>query len=131
MDVTALAAAAVSILAPYFTEAAEAAATKAGELAPEGAGRLYHWLKDKLVGHHANEALEDARAQPQDTDLQGALRVQLRKALGSEPRLAEELAALLGEISPEPRGVAQAQCVSGDGATGIQIAGNGSVVHVR
>jgi hypothetical protein len=41
MDVTALAAAVVSVLAPYFIEAAEAAAMKAGELAPEGAGRLY------------------------------------------------------------------------------------------
>lgn len=128
MDVTALAAAAVSVLAPYFTEAA---AKKAGELVPEGAGRLYRWLKDKLVGHHANEALEDARTQPQDTDLQGALRVQLRKALESEPRLAEELAALMGEISPEPRGGVQAQSVSGDGATGIQIAGNGNAVYVR
>lgn len=131
MDVTVLAAAAVSVLAPYFTEAAEAAATKAGEFAPEGAGRLYRWLKNKLAGHHAKDALEDARAQPQDTDLQGALRVQLRKALESEPRLAEELAVLLGEISPEPRGGGQVQSVSGNGATGIQLAGNGNAVHVR
>lgn len=88
MDVTALATAAMSILSPYLTKAAEAAAKKAGESATDGAGRLYRWLKDKLAGQRANEALEDLRAQPQDGDVQATLRVQLRKALEAEPRLA-------------------------------------------
>ncbi|MBS0476477.1 MAG: hypothetical protein JSR28_15205 [Proteobacteria bacterium] len=104
---------------------------KAGDSTTEGAGRLYRWLQDKLAGRRANEALEDLRAQPQDGNVQATLRVQLRKALEAEPPLAEELAALLGELTPESLGVTQAKSVSGDGAAGIQVAGNGNAVNVR
>ncbi|HWR87734.1 MAG TPA: hypothetical protein VN277_04870, partial [Acidiferrobacterales bacterium] len=68
--------------------------------------------------------------QPQDGDLQAALRVKLRKALEAEPRLAQELGALLGELAPDAARVTQLQSVTGDGATGVQVAGNGNAVDV-
>ena len=128
---TALATAAVSILSPYLAKVADGAAERLGELATEKSGSLYRWLKDKLAGQRAEEALDDLRAQPRDGDVQATLRVQLRRALAAEPRLAEELSNLLSEMRQEPLGVRQAQSVSGDGATGIQIAGNSNMVNVR
>lgn len=131
MDVTTLATTAVSMLSPYLALAAGAAAEKAGESMMEGAGRLYRWLQDKLTGERVSEALEDLHAQPRDADVQAALRLQLRKALEAEPSLAKELAALLGELTPQRASVTQKQHFSGDGNIGVQIAGNGSMVNIR
>jgi hypothetical protein len=93
IDVAALAAAAVAALTPLLGKAVEKGVEKAGENLSDG---LFDRLKQRLNRPAAQEALEDLTRQPTDPDAQGALRVQLRKALEADPALVLEVQRLLG-----------------------------------
>jgi hypothetical protein len=49
LDPTSLAAAAVTVLSPYFLEAAKGAASKVGEDAYAGGKKVASWLREKLL----------------------------------------------------------------------------------
>ena len=94
MDPTTLAAAAVSLLAPYLVKAGDRAAEKLGQSTVEGGGKLLAWMKRKLTGR-AQESLAELEATPASADDQADFRKQLTKTLKEDPALLRELVALL------------------------------------
>lgn len=123
MDPATLAAAAVATLAPYLAKAGETAATKIGEGIAGGAGKLFDWLKGKLVGR-GEEALNDLAEAPEREENQVDLKKQLTKTLAAQPELQPELHALLQTIPTA--GPIMSQIVSGQGAMGSQVSGSGN-----
>ncbi|MDP2031394.1 MAG: hypothetical protein Q8K12_17305 [Thiobacillus sp.] len=122
LELAALAASAVTVLAPFFQKAGEKAVEKLGESA---AGTLYDALKTRLQTPSAHEALEDLAKTPDDADTQAALRIALRKALEQDPALARLLQGLVGEGTG-----GQAVNITGDGNKTAQVSGTGNKVHI-
>ncbi|WP_295959961.1 hypothetical protein [Rhodoferax sp.] len=122
-----LASATVALLAPLVGKAFE----KGAEEAAKGtAGLLVERLKARLSGTRAKDALDDVAQQPQDTDSQAALRVQLKKAIEAEPALADFLQQWLedGRKQAAALGIQQTATVTGDHNKTVQIAGSGNSV---
>lgn len=109
MDVATIAATVVAFLSPYFVESGKAAAKKAGEAL---VGAIERRFKKKPA---AQEALDDLKSEPEDEDVQAALRVQLKKAMKDDDTFASELAELLKEAREEDPAAYQA-AVTGSGA---------------
>lgn len=124
-----LAAAAVTALSPYLTEAAKAGAKKVGEAAVGGVGKLYGMLKKRLSPEESQD-LEDLAAEPEDAANRGALEKTLRKRLAADPELRAELAELLQELQASGA-VSQTARIVGDGNVSTQIAGNQNQVWGR
>lgn len=118
---------------PYLVEtgktvggkAVEEVGKKAGGEAFDGAKRVWKRLRGKVEETpRAAEAVRDLAEDPEDADLQAAVRVQLRKILAADPGLVGEMAKLLQTVEIEGSGNAVAQ-VGGDGNVVVQ--GNGNV----
>jgi len=89
--ISTIATTAVGILSAYLAKAGEAAAKKIGE-------DIYQVLKARLGKKPAaQEALADLEKAHDDTDLQAALRVQLKKLLAEDEAFAVQLQHLLQE----------------------------------
>lgn len=97
-DPATVATATVALLSPYFVAGATEAAKTVGKEAAAGALQVLGWLRSKLTGVGV-EALAEVEKAPQDADAQAVLRVQVRKLLEGEPKLTDELAALLAKAS--------------------------------
>ncbi|MDB9309793.1 hypothetical protein PN471_14335 [Aphanizomenon sp. CS-733/32] len=77
-------------------KAAEGASQKVGEDVWNRAKVIWAKLQPKIEAKEAaKEAAEDVAKNPDDEDLQGSLRVQLRKILEADTALAEEIAKIL------------------------------------
>jgi hypothetical protein len=94
VDPAALAAAAVSFVAPYLIglgkEAARGAVGEAGK-------SVWTWIKGKLISPAGAAAVADAEAAPQEPENTQALQAALTKALRADPDAAKALADLLKE----------------------------------
>lgn len=123
MDPISLGAVAVAALNPYLATIGEKAIEKVGEDLPENIGKLYCWLREKL-SHEGNESLDDLIAAPQEADNRKLLELQTDKLVKKNPDLANELRALLS--ADLRHSVTQNQLVSGAGAKGAQISGDGN-----
>jgi hypothetical protein len=130
MDPVTLAGSAVALVAPYLVEGGKELAKKVGGEAGERIVKLYDKVKAKLTGGGA-EALADLEKQPKDADSQAALRVQLKKALETDPAFWEELEKLVGEIQEKggDRVTKLIANVTGDRNVTTQIVGSGNVVR--
>ena len=98
MDPATLAACAVGALVPYLAEAGREVAKKAGGTAWEGTGKLWTLMRAKLMKPEQQSALAELKAQPTDPDVQGAARVQLKKAASEDAEFARALAGLLAAL---------------------------------
>jgi len=114
----------VAILSPLLKKAAE---TGAEELGKSSAGALIDRFKQRLGRPEAKEALDDLEKQPDDADAQGALRLQLRKALADDPELGAFLEQWAAQSQTE-KGISQGANMSGDNNKVAQIAGSGNTV---
>jgi hypothetical protein len=121
-----LAAAAVSVLAPYLTEAAKEAAKTVGKETAGTGLKLLDWMREKLSGR-AKEALADLEEKPDSQLNQDDLRTQVAKLLEKEPDLVPQLEALL---SKAPQGDVMSQTV-GKRGNGSQIRGNRNKVSIK
>jgi hypothetical protein len=121
-----LAAAAVSVLAPYLTEAAKEAAKTVGKETAGTGLKLLGWMREKLSGR-AKEALADLEEKPDSQLNQDDLRTQVAKLLEKEPDLVPQLQALL---SKAPQGDVMSQTVGKRGKGG-QIRGNRNKVSIK
>ena len=121
---TALASSAVAVLTPLLQKAAEKGVEELGKSA---AGALFTKLKERLTHAGAKEALDDLAKQPADTAAQGALNMQLRKAIEADPELAAFLKQWVAE-SEAKIGISQIANVQGDHNKTTQIAGSGNTV---
>jgi hypothetical protein len=115
----------IASITPALIEIGKGGAKKIGEA---GGDSVVGWLRSKMTGPAAREALGDLEAAPENPDLQAALRVQLAKLLTKEPALLAELQALLP--TPGVGGDSMAQHVEGAGAKGAQIKGDGNSVTI-
>ncbi|MEM9927351.1 MAG: CHAT domain-containing protein [Cyanobacteria bacterium P01_D01_bin.50] len=108
MDVSLL----VKFLAPCLpfllnvgNKAVEGASQKLGEDVWRKGTAIWSKLQPKVEAKAATlEAAKDVADDPEDEDLQTALRVQLKKILSAEPELAAEIAKILEEPVPQPAG---------------------------
>jgi hypothetical protein len=123
--ITALSSTAVSVLTPLLQKMAEGGAAEAGKSAVSG---LLEKLKKRISHRGSQEALEDLANHPVDTDAQGALRLQLRKAIETDPEFAAFLREWIGDPRTESR-LAQSATATGNNNTTTQIAGSGNIVR--
>ena len=83
-------------LQPYLPLLLTEAAKAGGKRVPEAIGRLWQEITDRLRKRPAAaEALADLRRTPEDPDVQGAFRVQVKKLLADDAAFAAQLADLL------------------------------------
>lgn len=122
--VTALASSAVAVLTPLLKKALEKGVEEIGK---SSASTLFDKLKQRLGHEDAKKALTDLAEQPDDPDAQGALRLQLRKALADDPGLAAFLTEWTNECG-SAAGISQTANVHGDHNKTTQIAGSGNSV---
>lgn len=127
IDPALVATAVVTVLSPYFVEAAKAGAKKIGEATVGGAGKLYQTLKKRLTGPAEEKALAKLEAEPERPDAQAALRLFLEERLAAEPDLLAEVARLVEEVRPGVS-IQQTANITGDRNTNVQIAGSGNRV---
>lgn len=117
------------ILAPYLPLMAGKAAEKAGEELPAAVGKVWQAIHKKFAGKPAaKEAADDLVKDPQNTDVQAAFRLQLRKALEEDENFRAELGRLLAEA-----GTGHKATLHGDGVIvqgdGNVTAGPGAVIN--
>ena len=127
IDPASLAASAVGVLVTYLGKAAKAAAE---DVSTAIGNKITSWLKAKLEGSAAQEALAEVEANPEDEDSQTMLRGALAKRLRGDHSLAGELAELLKEAEKAGYSVKQEMHISGQGNVGAQVAGAKNVVKV-
>jgi hypothetical protein len=123
MDVEAISAAAVGLVAPYLAKFGESAASKVGEASVGATGKVLGWMRKRLTGR-AREALTDLEKAPNATDNQADARKQLARLLEQEPTLLEELRELLPTADSSAQEMNQ--LVGGVGAQAVQIRGDGN-----
>ncbi|HEX6902301.1 MAG TPA: hypothetical protein VF789_21465 [Thermoanaerobaculia bacterium] len=140
MDAKTLADAITILLAPALPylvsgggELVKEAGKALGENAPEILKSLWSKLRPKVEEKPvAAEAVEEVAKAPEDADAQGALRIQLRKILESDPELAAEIAGLVKEAQAA---ASYNATVTGGGAvgqgTGNVVAGQGGIAVGR
>lgn len=115
----------MSAIAPYLPKIAEKAAAKIGEDLPASVSKIWKKVFEHLSKKPAGkEAVLDAITTPKDTDVQAALRLQIRKELEADPDFREELRVLLGDLVTAGSGITQ----QGVGNVAIQ-GGNNSVTQ--
>jgi len=127
IDPAIVATAVVSLLSPYFVEAAKEGAKKIGEATFEGAGKLYKTLKERFTEPAEEKALAKLEAAPEKPDAQAALRLFLEERLAAEPDFLAELARLVEEVQPGVS-IQQTANITGDGNSNVQISGSGNRV---
>ena len=121
-----LAEAAVSVLAPYLTEAGKEAAKTVGKETAEGGLKVLGWMREKLTGR-AKEALTDLEEKPDSQLNQDDLRTQLAKLLEKQPDLVAQLRELLSQ--GQTQGDVMSQTV-GEGGKASQIKGDRNTVSI-
>lgn len=125
MDIKDLATLTVASLAPalpYLADVAKGAAGALGKQITETAlvrgQKIWEWLTKQAPAQPGlPETLEKLRASPDDADIQGSVRLQLRELLAKDPAAPAALQTLLQEI-----GVMQ---------TSIQQSGQGNIAAAR
>lgn len=125
MDIKDLATLTVASLAPalpYLADVAKGAAGALGKQITEATlargQKIWEWLtKQAPALPGLPETLEKLRASPDDADIQGSVRLQLRELLAKDPAAPAALQTLLQEI-----GVMQ---------TSIQQSGQGNIAAAR
>jgi hypothetical protein len=122
MDPAALAAAAISFVAPYLINLGKVAAKGA---AGEAGKSVWTWIKGKLISPAGAAAVADAEAAPQEPENMQALQAALTKVLKAEPDAAKVLADMLKEHGAPMS--AQSANVIGDSNKVGQASGGSSV----
>jgi hypothetical protein len=122
MDPVTLAAAAVSFVTPYLLDLGKEATKSA---AKESGKSVWDWIKGKLTGPAAVEAVSDAERDPSDPTNAQALQAALTKALKTNPEAAKALEDLLKKSGASLS--SQTANVVGDGNKVGQASGGSSV----
>jgi hypothetical protein len=112
-------------------KAVEGASQKVGEDVWSKAKAIWAKLHPQVEAKEAAlEAATDVASNPEDEDLQIALRVQLKKILEKDTALAEEIAKILSFAAPESGGTHINQTVTGrDNQTIGKMEGNAKAIN--
>jgi hypothetical protein len=125
------------VLRPYLATMGTGAAAEAGKQLPGAARKLWRALHRRAAKKPAAaEAIEDVQADPDDADLQAALRAQIKKLLQNDPGFADQAAALVGSLGVTIGGDVRIQTggaradARGSGSTVGDIVGRDKITHV-
>jgi len=100
--ITSLAQAAVAALAPYLAKTGEETANETGKATAGKIAVLHQALRSRFENNpSAQEVLADLEDNPDDVDVQSALRLQLKKQMNADPTLIDALRQLLDEIKQD------------------------------
>jgi len=129
IEISALVASAWGALQPFLPVIATKAAEEIGKTA---ISKVWTAIEKKFEAKPtAKEALQELRKDPQDADVQGAFRFQLKKILEEDSSFVGELAQLLESAGSDYKAqvigggaIAQGQNAKAVGAGGIMIGGN-------
>ena len=124
---TALAGAAVALVAPYVAEAAKAGAKKAGEAAASGVGALWTKLRARLVGAGAAAKVEKLEAAPDDPKRQTILAGELEELFEQDAAWRAEIAELVAELGGGATVAEQRMTQVGSDNVGVQAAGQNTI----
>jgi hypothetical protein len=120
MDPLSLAPLAIStwnLLAPYAKKISGKILEKAGESLPDLTGKIWDMVKKKLETQEETKTLPaDLIKTPDDLDVQGAFRYQLKKLLENDQVFAQEIEKLMSEAR---KSTTNAVSVEGDGAAAV------------
>ena len=105
-----------------------AATTSRPGVADAAGDKLFAWLKRKLDGAAAREALAGLEADPESAGDRLTLQGQIAKKLAADQALAAELEALLAEAKQAGYEINLTQTITGQGNVGAQIVGQGNTV---
>jgi hypothetical protein len=101
--ITGLAATGVRLVLHFLAQRGEEAAKKAGEAVATKAGEdAYEAIKSRLAKGGSPDLLHQLQQNPTDTDLQAAVRVQLKQILTSDSDFAAALMKLVNSNSEHP-----------------------------
>jgi hypothetical protein len=116
ITITALVTSAWNLLGPYAMKAAGKLVEKSGEKLPEVVvGKVWDAVKEKMESKPEAASLPAELIQdPQDEDLHGAFRRQLKKLLENDEAFAKQLQVLVKDA--EQQGVSYKAELHGDGA---------------
>ncbi len=110
-------------LQPYIPLFSIEAAKAAGKNVPAAIGKVWELVKDRFAKKPtADEALKDLLKNPDDPDLQAAVRVQLRKLLEEDAEFTAKLRPMAEAAATEPF-TYQAE-IKGDASVLVQGTGN-------
>jgi hypothetical protein len=125
-----------NLLAPYVKKAGGKLVEKAGEALPEATGKIWDMVKEKLEAQPETKNLPaELVKSPEDEDLQGTFRYQLKKLLENDETFAGQLQKLVNEAkqvtmySAKLNGggaIAQGRGAKAVGKGGVYIGGNAS-----
>lgn len=125
-----------SFIAPYAKKVAGKLVEKAGESLPDVVGKVWDTVKDKMDENPETQSLPaDLVATPDDQDMQGAFKYQLKKLLENDEAFAKQLEELVNEakqgttFSAKLDGngaIAQGRGATAVGSRGVHIGGNAS-----
>jgi hypothetical protein len=133
MDFTAIAAATVEILIPYFKKVAEKAAETLGKRSLDLTARLYEFLHSNLSRDPAaSAALQKLSEAPGNREFQTAMQSELARAMESDPKLAELLRQFTSMPSAEGTlSSALSATVIGDNNKVAQQGGSGNTINIK
>ncbi len=131
ISITPLVISAWGFIAPYAKKVAGKLVQKAGESLPDVVGKIWDTVKGKMEENADTKALPaDLVAAPDDQDMQGAFKYQLKKLLENDEAFAKRLEALVTEAKQQ--GATYTAKLKGDGAiaqgTGAKAVGAGGIM---
>lgn len=117
-----LAGSAITILSPYLV--------KGGEAIAQGIGKdLWELVKKPFQSEKDKKIVEDYAKNPQDKELQGVIKYDLKYFLEDNPDMIEKLKKMLPEAEKQMPKI-NIQIINGDGNIGIQDA-HGSNIDIN
>ncbi len=126
-----IASAVVALVVPYLVKGADAMVDEFGRDSASGIIKLFSRIRDKFKSPEQHSALDDLNAHPEDPDVQGQMRLQLRKALETDPSFSTEVADMVKAIRGSQIKVAQSSVISGNDNDVVQISGDSNTVRGR
>jgi hypothetical protein len=131
ISIAPLALSAWNILVPFIKKLAGKMMEKAGEALPEVAGKIWDTVKEKMEAQPQTQTLPaELVAAPEDEDLQGAFKYQLKKLLENDEAFAKQLDGLVKQA--EKQGDTYKASLKGSGAVaqgaGAMAVGKGGVI---
>ena len=132
IEIPVLVTSAWTMLQPYLPVLAAKAAEEAGKKVPEAAIKVWEMVKSKFASNPAaQKALEQVANEPDDPDLQGQFRAQLKTLLKEDAAFMTGLSAILEKSGSDFKGqvigdgaIAQGPGAKAVGAGGILVEGN-------
>jgi len=112
-----LAISAWKILAPWIKKLAGKMIEKASDELPEAVGKVWDTVKEKMEAKPETQSLPaEVVAAPEDEDVQGAFKYQLKKLLENDEAFAKQLDQLVKDAGKAKGGKTYNATLDGDGA---------------